>query len=99
MCCFGIITRESIGNLTKVTEIDVSQCTALTSLPASLGQLTGLKKLTMPRTGLTTLPAAISSLSALEELDVTWKRGYAGESVELLPMSSLIDEIEKIECK
>ena len=61
---------ESIGNLTQLTELDISD-NKLTSLPGSIGNLVQLTELNVGRNELTSLPESIGNLTQLTELDIS----------------------------
>jgi len=60
---------ESLGNLTKLTELDMYLGSA-TSLPESIGNLVNLKVLNMNCTEITSLPESVGNLINLEKLYV-----------------------------
>lgn len=70
-----------IGNLTELTELDLSYSPSITSLPVSIKNLRNLKKFTlsglpnnanecMTRTPITALPDEFTQLSALQDLRI-----------------------------
>lgn len=69
--------NQSIDDISVVTKIvslkklDLSAC-KLTSLPASIGNLTKLRKLTLAPNELTTLPTEIGALKNLSTLDLSY---------------------------
>ncbi|KAK9845999.1 hypothetical protein WJX81_008025 [Elliptochloris bilobata] len=62
---------EDIQVLTKLKELDVSECTALNALPRSLGALTGLESFRLHGcSSLSALPDTIGALLGLKELNL-----------------------------
>ncbi|CAI5962260.1 unnamed protein product [Closterium sp. NIES-65] len=61
---------EHIGALSRLSKLDVSECSSLTSLPSSLTQLSCLFSLKASESGIRLLPPNISRLSRLKNLDL-----------------------------
>ncbi|KAG0600427.1 hypothetical protein M758_11G033300 [Ceratodon purpureus] len=89
----------SIGNLSLLTELDLSYCTRLKSLPNSIGGLSLITELNLTCCkGLKSLPEGIGGLHKLQVLKL-----WGCESLESLPTSigslSMITKLNLTRCK